>query len=222
MDLDLIIYCFVREQYEDKYDENVPVALKGLMVHFSKSLKLLNVSEEDVFSKWMECKLSKRIIPSTFKWLYTASEHNDVSASFHEKCDNQGPTVVVIQSNYGHIFGGYTSIDWTTSGDWEDDKDAFLFLIRSNDALQESSVSFTKPCSVFGNEFAVYHDSNGGPAFGGSWDHKGHDIMIGDGDKGCYTAKCIYNHKNALCGAEEDEDGFCYFKIVDFEVFAIV
>ena len=51
------------------------------------------------------------------KWglLYRASEHDYTAKSFHEHCDEKGPTLVIIKSSGGCIFGGYTTQSW--SGD---------------------------------------------------------------------------------------------------------
>ncbi len=50
-----------------------------------------------------------------YKWrlLYRASEHAYTAESFHEYCDDQGPTLVVIKSSGGWIFGGYTTQSWS-------------------------------------------------------------------------------------------------------------
>ena len=50
-----------------------------------------------------------------YKWKlsYRASENGYTTRSFHEYCDNvQGPTLVVIKSSGGWIFGGYTTQSW--------------------------------------------------------------------------------------------------------------
>ena len=51
---------------------------------------------------------------SDYKWrlLYRASEHGYTAESFHEYCDNKGPTLIVIKSSGGWIFGGYTTQSW--------------------------------------------------------------------------------------------------------------
>ena len=51
---------------------------------------------------------------SQWKLLYRASEHGYTGESFHKCCDNQGPTLIIIKSTGGWIFGGYTSIHWTS------------------------------------------------------------------------------------------------------------
>ena len=49
---------------------------------------------------------------NNMKLLYRASEHGYSAKSFHECCDNQGPTLIVIKSSEGWIFGGYTTQSW--------------------------------------------------------------------------------------------------------------
>ena len=50
-----------------------------------------------------------------YKWklIYRASEHGYKGKSFHEYCDNKGPTLIVIKSSGGWIFGGYTTQSWS-------------------------------------------------------------------------------------------------------------
>ena len=50
-----------------------------------------------------------------YKWklLYRASEHEYSANSFHEYCDDKGPTLVIIKSSEGWIFGGYTTQSWS-------------------------------------------------------------------------------------------------------------
>ena len=49
-----------------------------------------------------------------YKWrlIYRASEHDYTAKSFHEYCDDKGPTLIVIKSSEGDIFGGYTTQSW--------------------------------------------------------------------------------------------------------------
>ena len=48
-----------------------------------------------------------------WKLLYRASEHEYTAKSFHEYCDDvKGPTLIVIKSSEGWIFGGYTTQSW--------------------------------------------------------------------------------------------------------------
>ena len=52
---------------------------------------------------------------TTWRLLYRASEHDYTGTSFHECCNNKGPTLVIIKSTEGWIFGGFTNEDWIDS-----------------------------------------------------------------------------------------------------------
>ena len=51
-----------------------------------------------------------------WKLIYRASEHGYSVDSFHECCDDKGPTLIVIKSSGGWIFGGYTTQSWSGKG----------------------------------------------------------------------------------------------------------
>ena len=58
-----------------------------------------------------------------YKWrlLYRASEHGYTGESFHECCDHvKGPTLIVIKSSGGWLFGGYTTRSWSGDGIYYD------------------------------------------------------------------------------------------------------
>ena len=55
-----------------------------------------------------------------WKLLYRASEHEYSAESFHECCDYKGPTLVIIKSSGGWIFGGYTTQSWSGKGMYYD------------------------------------------------------------------------------------------------------
>ena len=58
--------------------------------------------------KWLQDKEMKTI-PYL---LYSAEADGWSAAKFHEHCDNKGPTLVLIESEHGCIFGGSTSQLW--------------------------------------------------------------------------------------------------------------
>ena len=63
------------------------------------------------------------------KLLFRKSVNGNSYNEFHRLCDNQGKTIVLIQTKDGLIIGGYTSKDWNTSGDWYVDNNSFLFSL---------------------------------------------------------------------------------------------
>ena len=41
--------------------------------------------------------------------LYRGTEHGFGAAHFHDKCNNKGKTIFLIQDTNNNVFGGYTS-----------------------------------------------------------------------------------------------------------------
>ncbi len=70
----------------------------------NKSCIIDNEEYEKYLIKWV----------GNYNWklLHTASIYNYSLASFHSHCDNQGPTLIIIKSSEGWIFGGYTTQSW--------------------------------------------------------------------------------------------------------------
>ncbi len=65
---------------------------------------MLNLSiHEDLLNKWFDEKLAE------LKLIYRGTDHEFTRKSWEDQCLNKGPTLTVIQSDNGRIFGGYTS-----------------------------------------------------------------------------------------------------------------
>ncbi|XP_016146553.1 interferon-induced protein 44-like [Sinocyclocheilus grahami] len=62
--------------------------------------------------------------------LYKASVHGYQASAFHQRCDRQGPTLLVAYNRSGYIFGGYTSVDYTRNEQCITDEEAFLFSFQ--------------------------------------------------------------------------------------------
>ena len=236
-DLELVIFHFNRTEYEAKFSKNIPAALKYLMVLFSNKIfssKILSFTQDLDFFKLLTGKLKDVISKKKIKLLYRSSDHNFTAKSFHKHCDGHGPTITIIQSNYGNIFGGYAPGKWPTSKVYSS-KDIFLFLIRSNDETQKSPLIFD---AFPGKKPVIECDKDRGPVFGG---YGTIEISIGDKcDKSSlsrhisgFNTKCYTFHKtgqydfselkrgNTLCGAPL-VDGINYlFKVIDYEIFEI-
>ncbi|XP_064607826.1 interferon-induced protein 44-like [Liolophura sinensis] len=97
-----------------------------------------------------------------FRLLYRISRDGCAADVFHQKCNNQGPTVTVAYNTSGYIYGGYTSQSWTSSGTYVQDGKAFLFSLTNP---QKYPVNITAK--------SVYCNTSYGPTFGG-----GHDLLF--------------------------------------------
>ena len=76
--------------------------------------QIVNKKYDPYLRKWLESD-------SNWKLLYRASEHKYSASLFHKYCDDKGPTLVIIKSREGWIFGGYTTQSWksTKTGRWD-------------------------------------------------------------------------------------------------------
>uniref|UniRef100_A0A672T1G5 TLDc domain-containing protein n=1 Tax=Sinocyclocheilus grahami TaxID=75366 RepID=A0A672T1G5_SINGR len=88
--------------------------------------------------------------------LYKASVHGYQASAFHQRCDRQGPTLLVAYNRSGYTFGGYTSVDYSQSMQNITDEEAFLFSFHGGAPLciDVSCVHYAR------------YDDVGGPNFG--------------------------------------------------------
>lgn len=140
-EIEKAVWYFIRNEYKDKYDVDVPLSLKYLTMQFSKRVigcNMLTIREDLDFYDLLLSKLGEDLLTNKFKLLFRASEYQYKVSEFHKLCDGQGPTITIIKSNFfENIFGGFTSIKWASAydGSYRDlfDRDDFLFLLCSID-----------------------------------------------------------------------------------------
>eukprot|EP00483_Globobulimina_turgida_P009803 UN09822 len=147
------------------YSKNVIIQTmkKKAKVFDSDSLILTNPNEIGIFEKLLKPQLKSVLNKErlSFKLLYRNSRDGDSAKAFHEKCDGYSNTVILVHSDYNHIFGGFTTYKWQTVGNYRRDDNAFLFLVRS---------SFNHKARLYKklkkDGCSVYDGSNYGPFFG--------------------------------------------------------
>lgn len=67
-----------------------------------------------------------------FKLLYKTSRDGGTPQTFHNMCDNKGPTVTIFYNTDNNVYGGYTSLCWDSSDMWYKDESSFLFQLYCN------------------------------------------------------------------------------------------
>jgi len=133
--------------------------------------------------------------------LFQASKDGWSDSSFHQRCDSKGPSVVIIETKLGTIFGGYTYTSWASSGGYAASSKGFIFRLRPTMKKFEQKS---------GKEsHAILRSSNYGPTFGN------HDILIND----CQNiAQCSVGGSNYNDVGNELNDGQASFRIEDYVV----
>ena len=92
--------------------------------------------------------------------LYKATIDSDFSNKFHEKCDNNAPTITLVKTEDGLRFGGYTTQTWNNDEECKQDDEAFLFSINLRKKYEIKK----------GAECAIYCGGEYGPTFGEGFD----------------------------------------------------
>ena len=238
-DLELVTWNYIRNQYENVPNaQNVPMALRYLILQFAKRITGCRMLDFKVDIEFFNLLLTKLPFLRRFKLLYRASNHAYSHKKFHELCDNKGPTICIIKSNWGNIFGGFTWRSWHPGAginwNWVSDEDAFLFLIKSNDELiQNECPTIIDMISKRGDK-AICCDKRYGPLFGG-----GHEICI-NGDcnapvdataKRHFTYSWPLNESTYKCDVTDNLSGSktrssfligaYLFQVIDYEVFKL-
>jgi len=108
--------------------------------------------------------------PSKKGWecIYKGTKDGFNTQTFHSKCDNKGETVVIIQSDNGNIFGGYSPLPWANTNAYTYDTRTFLFLL-----VDKNGKGPVKIANNTNNKHSIYNASSYGATFGG-----GHDLYI--------------------------------------------
>ena len=104
------------ESKEIKFEEK-QICVKGDIIQDTSELELLTR------------KINKYNKKLTLNLIYKASADSDQASAFHEKCDKAKSTIVLVETDKGKRFGGFTTCSW--SGDCVDkkDEDAFIFSL---------------------------------------------------------------------------------------------
>ena len=241
---DFLIHGYIRE---NSIDRSIPLDVKNLITTFVATIfasKILTVKEQINFIDLLSQDRIKNIYCRTFKLLYRGSENDFRCKKFHKLCDDYFPTFIIILTEFGNVFGGYTEVSWRantnyTKQEYTEDENSFLFLIRSNDEeIQKSAVPKIFKC--LNASKATYQSSKNGPIFG-----DGPDLCIIDKCDKEYIFKYdeehieqmsyIYDdkengintfdyHGNILCGGNagpKKNDQTMFFRVIEYEVFQL-
>jgi hypothetical protein len=174
--------------------------------------KILNSSSLKKLLK--RCKFSSS---TKLQLLYRASEDGFTAKVFHNKCDEFERVLVIIKSDFNHVFGGYTSKGWRPSKPgYTHDVDAFLY----SHINQDGSPCVIK-CSM--PEYAIFYDPNTGPVFGA-----GMDLMLANNCNESWenSGRLGYSYKHPFYSDNSEEAksflaGSHHFKAEEVEVFQL-
>jgi len=202
---------YLREELEKLMKIVSPLNYK-MRNMYNRSI-LFDVSEFEMVKLEIEKKKGQSI--QGLKKLYQATIDGGDCSIFHKKCDNIPNTLTIIKSAGYRRFGGFTSVEWDTSGKFKDDKNAFLF-----------SLDRMRIYSYKNNGKAIYCHKDFGPTFGA-----GYTIKIAGNplyEKKLYTYEffpdgCSYNfNQDSSALSESGKGSNSSIYAMEYEVFEVV
>ena len=139
-----------------------------------------------------------------FTIIYKASELGDRAMTFHQKCDDIDISLILIETEKGVRFGGFTTKSWNGNCVQKIDNDAFVFSIDKN-----------KIYEIIKNEMAIGCYPKFGPVFFGC------QIRVYDNFFNKNSTTC---HKKLNFKTNEDyelNNGEQFFTVKDIEVYKV-
>ena len=139
--------------------------------------------------------------------LYRLTRDGELISTFHKKCDNISPTLVIVESFDGYKFGGYTTCTWDKKGSGKNDDKTFLFSLNKNQ-------KFDKKYNQYSNRDIYSGSSWNGPYFGY------YDLYFCNSMKICYSFKSSqYSFLNDKDLANNKENSF---EVKEVEVYKLI
>lgn len=93
---------------------------------------------------------------------FDAAAHGWSAAAFHSRLDGLGAAILVAETAFGEVFGGYNSKGWLGYGDWRDAISAFLYVLSPPGAEEPAE----KLAKVGGSGMAIIDEAGGSPTWG--------------------------------------------------------
>ena len=100
--------------FEEKAQQ---ISVKGDIIHSTEELELITR------------KINKANKKITLNLLYKATVDSDKAEAFHDKCDQAQSSLVLVETDKGKRFGGFTSCSWAGECIDKKDEDAFIFSL---------------------------------------------------------------------------------------------
>ena len=143
--------------------------------------------------------------------IYKATRDGFESTVFHNRANNQGPTMTIIRSTGGYIFGGYASQPWASAGNYTNAANSFLFLVTNASGSPPTKFLYNN------NGNAFYNNENYGPTFGG-----GPDLcIVNASNTNNSTCSLGSSYPNSLNLGANTFTGSKTFLVADIEVFKL-
>ena len=175
---------------------------------FDKSNIIRNVQEKNKLIEW----ISEKGKINNIKIIYNSKKDGDSAKDFHNKCAYKGPTISLIKSKKGKIFGGFTKCEWINERKIIYDNNAFLFSLDQLQKYEILKPEYALCCDPESEFYLIY---------GNNWDGCGIYLYSGGNKLVC---KATENHKSRVYDVSSYYclSGENHFDVEEIEVYQII
>lgn len=92
---------------------------ESILIDGPESIQFLKTHVEDALGQKVYAKL-----------LLRGSRDGKHCDQFHKLCDNKGPLLSLFKTRKDILCGGFSSIQWNSTGEWTVDKKCFIFSLK--------------------------------------------------------------------------------------------
>jgi hypothetical protein len=162
---------------DGEWSEWVEVMTASLLLNS----RLFPVADQQTFLfSWVPAAYSSK------EWtlLYRASTDGFKASTFHSKCDGKAPTLIIIKSEGGNVFGGFAAMAWESQSIWgefvhDTTTSSFLFTLCNRQGIQPTKFMIKDATK------SILCYSGCGPMFGSC------DIYISDSSDSIEKRYCL-------------------------------
>ena len=154
------IKIFINEMKKEKEDEKKKQieAQKYSLINF-KSLIVKDVKKINVLKNWIDSSEKKL----ETELLYRLSRDGESITTFHQLCDNKGPTITLFEKADGIIIGFYSPLSFdTTFKNFKEDMNTFIFNLNNQTKFEKKRKDGSIYCSDTFGPYVSYLGMWGG------------------------------------------------------------
>jgi hypothetical protein len=163
---------------------------------------LLKSTDFSMIKKWLDKEYQNR----KFKLLYRGTKDGMNATTFHNLCNNKGPTVSVMKSKHGKVFGGFMPDAWTSRNNYINTRNSWVYSITA-----KAKYTMNDPNTYA--QYGGYDYYTYGPTYGG-----GHDIYLATD----FTSNSNYCNRHSYNFPDNTTlTGGYNFQLEEIEVYSI-
>jgi hypothetical protein len=143
--------------------------------------------------------------------LYRLSEDGPEVSTFHELCDNKGPTLTIFHLEMGYIVGFFVNLSFDSTSQWKEDDDSFLFNLNQNKKYKKRTDIHSR---AFNSKLQCGPSANGlGCNSGETLNYIYHSVN--------YIDKAFVNGSKILPSNSQLDEDQVEYKVKETEIFQI-